>query len=113
MDGAGDGLLDNLKKMSGAIDPYLPEALCRVDQIRALRKNRGFISSVFGKKATVEVPQCYEMPPDQNGIGVEGSLRPLRSAVYVYKHPTLVALGILSVFTVPFLVGYAYGRKRR
>ena len=113
MGGADSGLLDNLKKMSGAVDPYLPEALCRVDQIRALRKNRGFLSSMLGKKATVSVPECYPMPPGANGIGVEQALRPLRGAVYIYEHPTLVALGVLSVFAVPFFVGYAYGRSRR
>jgi hypothetical protein len=105
----GDAL-DAVKKMSGAVDPYLPEALCRVDQIRALRKNRKFAYAIFGKAPTVPVPDCYEYPPGANGIGIEQSLRPLRAGVYVYRHPTLVALGIVSMFAVPFFIGYAMGK---
>jgi hypothetical protein len=105
--------LSTVKRMSGSVDPYLPEALCHVDQIMALRKNRGFLSSVFGKPPTVQVPVCPQIPPGQPGIGAEQVLRPLRAAAYVYEHPTIAALGVVAVFAVPFIAGFFVGNRSR
>lgn len=109
-----DSLVDIAKGAAGSVDPYLPEALCRVDQIRALRKNRGFVAAVFGKPPTVEVPRCQVTPPGlTGGVGVGGAIRPLRGAAYVYEHPTVVAIGIVAVIAVPYLLGYIHGRTTR
>jgi hypothetical protein len=112
------GLLDDVmgfaKQESGLVDPYLPEALCRIDQIRALRKNRSFVAAVFGKRPTVEVPTCTQTPLNtKGGVGVVGAIRPLRGAAYVYQHPTVVALGIAAVVSIPYLLGYVHGRRSR
>src|SRR5512144_1537789 len=75
---------DTVKSMSAAIDPYLPEALCRIDEIRALHKDRTALQAFFGKPPTVPVPNCMQALPGQHGIGVEKALKPLRAAAYVY-----------------------------
>jgi hypothetical protein len=104
---------DTVKSMSGAVDPYLPEALCRIDQIRALRKGRTALQTFFGKSPTVPVPDCYSLAPGQGGIGVEAAIKPLRAAVYVYQHPIIVWLGLTAVLAVPFIAGYVVGRSKK
>jgi hypothetical protein len=104
---------DTVKSMSGAVDPYLPEALCRVDQIRALRKDRTVLQSLLGKKPTVPVPVCARTPPNMKGMGVEKAIKPLRAAVYAYQHPVHVWLGLTAILMVPFFAGYAVGRSSK
>jgi len=104
---------DTVKSMSGGVDPYLPEALCRVDQIRALRKDRTALQIFFGKKPTVPVPNCTPQPPGRNGIGVEKAIKPLRAAAYAYQHPVVVWLGLTAILVVPFLAGVAVGRSKK
>ena len=104
---------DTVKSLSAGIDPYLPEALCRVDQIRALRKDRSPLEAMLGKGPTVPVPSCYEVAPGQSGIGVEKALKPLRAGVYVYEHPIVVWLGATAVLAVPMLIGYMLGRRTK
>ncbi len=102
-----------IKAMSSAVDPYLPEAFCRIDQIRALKKDRTPLQALFGKKPTTSIPNCAVTPEGRGGIGVDKAIRPLRAGVYVYRKPITVWLGLTAVLTVPFLIGYAVGRKRR
>lgn len=104
---------DTVKSMSSAVDPYLPEAFCRIDQIRALKKDRTPLQAMFGKKPTVPVPSCSSMPPNRGGIGVEKAIKPLRMASYVYAHPVAVWLGLTAVLMVPFVAGYALGRSKK
>jgi hypothetical protein len=108
-----DDVMSTVKQMGGAIDSYLPEALCRVDQLRALRKDRSPVQALFGKKPTVPVPVCYKTPPGQKGVGVVSAMKPLRGSVYIYEHPTLVWVGLTAVFAVPFLAGFLVGRKTK
>ena len=104
---------DTVKSISGAVDPYLPEALCRIDQIRALRNERTPLQVLFGKRPTVAIPACARVRDDlPGGIGVERAIKPLRAAVYVYENPASVWLGAAAVFMVPFLIGYAVGKKK-
>lgn len=102
-----------VKSMSGGVDSYLPEVFCRIDQLRALRKDRSPLQAMFGKAPTVPVPSCVEMPPGMPGIGVQSAIKPLRAGVYLYQHPTIVWLGLAAVFAVPFLAGYAVGRRKK
>lgn len=104
---------DTVKSLSVGIDPYLPEALCRVDQIRALHKDRTALQAFFGKPPTVPVPNCIAMPPGQKGIGVEKALAPLRAAAYVYQNPMVVWAGLTAVLMIPFAAGYFVGKRSR
>jgi len=117
----GDSLSDLLKcagsaigtAIGGAADPYFPEAICRITQLRALREGRTPVQALFGKKPTVPVPQCVQMPPGQKGIGVEKVLKPLRALVYVNQHPATVWLGLTALLGTPILIGYMIGRRSR
>jgi hypothetical protein len=112
MGGIADDAVATLKRASGLVDPYFPEAICHVDQIIALRKNRKFTQAMLGKKPTVAVPTCYETAPGiPGGIGVEQALRPLRAAVYVHEHATLVALSAVAMVAIPFFLGVAVGKR--
>jgi hypothetical protein len=104
---------DTVKSMSASVDPYLPEVFCRIDQLKALHQNRTPLEALFGKAPTVAVPKCINVPPGQNGIGVEKALKPLRAASYLYQNPSVVWAGLTAVMVVPFLAGYVVGRRSR
>lgn len=106
-----DDALSVVKGMSGSVDPYLPEVLCRVDQIRALRKDRSAIQALFGKAPTVPVPDCATTAPGLPGVGVEQAVAPLRAYVYMNKNPAVVWLGLTAALMIPFLLGYSVGRS--
>lgn len=110
--GTWDDALSAVKQMSGAIDPYLPEALCRVDQIRALRKDRTVWQAVFGKQPTVQVPVCYNTPANIPGIGVESAMLPLRAGVYLNENPLTVWAGVVAVLLIPMMIGYSIGSSK-
>jgi hypothetical protein len=111
--GLGD-TWDTVKSMSASVDPYLPEAFCRVDQIRALRKDRTVAQAMFGKKPTVPVPACVRVPDNKpGGVGVSKVIDKLRAVTYVYQHPIVVWLGLTAVLAVPFLAGVAVGRMKK
>jgi hypothetical protein len=113
MSGVADDVMSLAKQVSGSVDPYLPEVLCRVDQIRALQTDRTFVQGVFGKKATVPVPACPRPAVDvRKGVGVVLAVRPLRGAAYLYSHPTVVAIGLAAVVAIPYLLGYSHGKGR-
>lgn len=104
---------DTIKSASAAIDPYLPETFCRIDELRALHKDRTALQAFFGKPPTVPVPNCVRTLPGQHGIGVEKALKPLRAAAYVYRHPVAVWAGLTAILTIPFVAGYFVGRGQR
>ncbi len=108
--GTWDDALSVVKNMSGSVDPYLPEVLCRVDQIRALRKDRSVLQMLTGKAPTVAVPNCSTTAPGLPGIGVEEAVAPLRAYVYMNQNPWIVWLGITAALMVPFLLGYSAGK---
>lgn len=119
--GLGDAFSDLLKCGSGvvgtiaggAVDPYLPEAICRLSQLQALNTGRTPVQALLGKRPTVPVPACKTTPPAQKSIGVGRVVKPLRALVYVNKHPTAVWLGVTAVLGIPMLMGYFIGKAAR
>lgn len=118
----GNATLNNLLKCGATItgvaggavaDPYLPEVACRLSQLQALTTGRTPAQILTGKKATVPVPVCKEIPLGRKGIGVEKAIRPLRAAVYVGQNPSVVWLGAAAIVGVPLLLGYMLGRRSR
>ena len=101
---------DDVKSLSSAIDPYLPEVLCRIDQLRALRSGRSVLDVMMFQPPTGPVPACVTTPPGiTGGIGVVRAINPLRAGVWAYMNPGGVWLGIAVVLGVPFLIGYSMG----
>lgn len=79
-------------------DPYLPEAVCRVRQLKAI-------------ESRTAVPPCVTTAPDLvGGIGLRKAMRPLRAFVYAEQHPWLYAVVVATVVGVPALIGYRLGK---
>lgn len=78
-------------------DPYLPEVLCRVNQLAEI-------------EAGTKVTPCPAMAPGRaGGIGLRKVVAPLRAYVYAEQHPWVYPLGIAAVIGIPFLIGYLAG----
>lgn len=82
-----------------ANDPYLPETICRVGQVKQI--NAGQRPGACAKTA------------DNlgGGVGLRMFIKPLRGVVYAeqnkWVYPAAIAVGL----GLPFLLGYALGRK--
>ena len=99
--------------VGGAVDPYLPEVICRISQLQALSKGRTPLQAMLGKKPTVAVPVCARTPAGKPGIGLERAVKPLRALVYVNQHPIAAWAGLTAIIGVPMLVGYMIGKRSR
>lgn len=108
----GDAM-DTVTQVAASVDPYFPEALCRIKQLRALKTGRTPLQILIGKKPTETVPTCTSTPPGRGGVGVEKAIKPLRAGVYVAQHPMTVWLGVTAILGVPLLVGYMIGKRSR
>ena len=92
---AGGALGTGAKVVS---DPYLPEVLCRVDQLAQIEAG-----------ARVLTP-CVQMPPGRvGGIGLRKVVQPLRAYVYAEQHPWIYPVAIGALVGIPFLLGYLAG----
>ena len=81
-------------------DPYFNEAVCRVQQIRALENKQ-------------PLPACATTPANlTGGAGLRKMMPPLRAYVYAEKHPWTYAAAVVGVLGLPMLLGYALGRSR-
>lgn len=83
-----------------ASDPYLPETVCRVAQIRSINRN--------------ERPgACAETPMNKaGGVGLRRFIKPLRAYVYAEQRPWVYVAAVAGVVGVPLLIGYALGRSK-
>ncbi|MEO6382480.1 MAG: hypothetical protein ABIO35_10900 [Nitrobacter sp.] len=105
--------LSSVKAMTGSVDPYLPEILCRIDKIRALRKKRTMLQAILGEPPTVPVPTCVSMPPGLPGVGIEFAVTPLRITSWVVENPLLAIVGLATAVAVPYALGYSVGRRSK
>lgn len=92
---AGGALGTGAKVVS---DPYLPEVLCRVDQLAQIEA---------GQRPT----PCVAMAPGRaGGVGLRKVVEPLRAYVYAEQHPWVYPLAIGAAVGIPFLLGYLAGK---
>lgn len=84
-----------------ANDPYLPETVCRVGQLRDINQN---------KKPPVCVRTADHLP---GGIGLRKFVKPLRGYVYAEQHKWVYAAGVAAIIGLPFLIGYSFGKGSR
>lgn len=97
---AAPAIIDAAKGV--AEDPYLKEAVCNVNRLRAV--NAGQYPG----------PPCPPTPPGANpnkGIGLRYAITPLHAAVYARQNPWVVPLGAAVVLGIPFLLGMAVGKR--
>lgn len=79
-------------------DPYLPEVLCRVDQLAQI-------------EAGQRPSPCASMPPGRaGGIGLRKVVAPLRAYVYAEQHPWVYPVAIGAAIGIPFIFGYLAGK---
>jgi hypothetical protein len=84
-----------------ANDPYLPETICRVGQMKALNANQ-------------RPGACSKTAPNlAGGVGLRKLIRPLRAYTYAEQHKWAYAAAIAGVIGVPLLLGYALGKGGR
>lgn len=84
-----------------ATDPYLPETICRVGQIKALNA---------GKQPAA----CVVTPMNKTGgVGLRKFIKPLRGYVYAEQHRWVYAAAVVGVIGVPMLLGYALGKASK
>lgn len=81
-----------------ANDPYLPEMICRVSQLRDINA---------GKKP----PPCGNTAPGlAGGVGLRKVMPGVRAYVYSQEHKWVIPAAVAAVVGIPFLIGYALGR---
>jgi hypothetical protein len=82
-------------------DPYLPEVICRVKQLKSI--DRGEL---------VEV--CTNTPRGMmGGVGIRTAIPALRAYVYAQRNPWVYAVAALGVLGVPMLLGYHLGKRAK
>lgn len=82
-------------------DPYFSEALCRIDQLKAIEHG-------------TPMPGCAVTPPNlSGGVGLRKAMPAVRVYVQAERYrPWSYLVGAGVVIGVPMLIGYALGRKR-
>lgn len=82
-------------------DPYLPETVCRVGQLKAINAGQ-------------RPGACATTAPNLGGgVGLRKTIRPLRTYVYAEQHKWTYGVAAAIVLGLPFLLGYAAGKGSR
>ena len=81
-----------------AADPYLPETVCRVGQVREVNA---------GRKPGACVKTADGL---RGGVGLRKLIKPLRGYSYAEQHPWAYAAAVAGVIGVPMLIGYALAK---
>jgi hypothetical protein len=81
-----------------ANDPYLPEVICRVSQLKAINAGQRPGTCVKTAKGL------------RGGVGMGRFVEPLRAYVYAEQHRWVYAAAFAGIVGVPLLIGYALGK---
>jgi len=94
------GVLDTIGIAADvASDPYFPELVCRVQQLKAIDHG--------------QAPNACAYTVDDgsgNGVGLRRGMPGLRAYVYAQQNPWVYPLVIAGVIGLPMLIGYHLGR---
>jgi len=79
-------------------DPYMPEVMCRINQLKAISAN--------------QPPQvCQDTPLGiPGGVGLGRLILPLRGFVLAQQYPILYPIAAFAILGLPFLIGYQMAR---
>jgi hypothetical protein len=81
-----------------ASDPYLPEVMCRVQQLKNIDHHE-------------PVTICQVTPDGVNGgVGLHNAMVPLRAYVYAQQNQWVYPLAVAIILGVPLFIGYELGR---
>lgn len=84
-----------------ASDPYLPEVICHIQQLKQIE--HGEPVSVCAE--TQEVIGA--------GVGLRNAMVPLRAYVYAQQNPWAYIVGLAVVIGVPMWIGYELGKGHK
>lgn len=84
-----------------ASDPYLPEVLCRIQQLKNIDHNE-------------PVAVCQETPQGVNGgVGLHNAMAPLRAYVYAQQNTWVYPVAVALILGLPLFIGYEFGRSSK
>lgn len=79
-------------------DPYLPEVICRVQQLKNID---------HGEPVTV----CAETPDGvAGGVGLRNAMAPLRAYVFAQQNKWVYPVAVAAILGIPLLLGYELGK---
>lgn len=98
------GLGDLASALSTAIDvasdPYLPEVMCRIQQLKNIDHGEA-------------VAVCPSTPAGVvGGVGLGNAILPLRAYVYAQQNRWVYPVAIAAILGIPMLIGYELARGR-
>lgn len=85
-----------------ATDPYLPEVICRIQQLKQIDHGEPVMTCA-------ETPEGVQMA----GVGLRNAMVPLRAYVYAQQNTWVYPLAILAVLGLPLWLGYELGRSSK
>lgn len=81
-----------------ASDPYVPEIVCRVQQLQQIGRNQA-------------VQACSVTPSTAGGgVGLRPAMPALRAFVYAQQNPWVYPAAIAAILGIPLWLGYEIGR---
>lgn len=84
-----------------ANDPYLPEVVCRLQQLKAIDNGQA-------------LPVCGETLDGQGGgIGLGHAMPALRAYVYAQQNTWVYPVAVAAIVGIPFWLGYIFGEGSR
>lgn len=82
-------------------DPYLPEIVCHIQQLKAIDHGEA-------------VPVCAETPDGVvGGVGLRNAIWPLRGYVYAQQNKWVYPIVVAAIIGLPMWLGYELGRGSR
>jgi hypothetical protein len=107
MDYASLGSLDAINTVISAVDaagyivddPALPQIINSIQELHALEVTSATTSSGRASGST------------GHGIGLRNFVMPIKAYVQIKKNPILGYLTIGAILSIPFVLGYLYGKK--
>jgi hypothetical protein len=94
------GVLDTIGIAADvASDPYFPELVCRVQQLKAIDHGQPPNSCAY----TID-------DGSGNGVGLRRGMPGLRAYVYAQENPWVYPLVLAGVVGLPLLIGYTIGK---
>lgn len=81
-----------------ANDPYLPEVVCRINQLTAVERNE-------------PVGACVSTPAGiAGGVGLRTIMPGLRAYVFAQQHKWVYPLLVATLIGLPYYLGYEHGK---
>lgn len=95
-----------LKAVSAILDdPYFPEVTKLVLELQEIEKKK--------RKPSSKPTRLGAIPPPTKGVGLYRVVKPLRAFIYTQKNPWILPVAIAAMLGLPFLLGYAVGKRRK